>query len=122
MDFWVIRDGMSLKAYGPESGAIIDKLKLGKAVYVTARQPRNERHFRLFWTLCSRIADGFGCEREDIAHILKVRTGHVRLIQTPKGVEEIPKSISFAEMSQEEFGKFFDKCLVVITEHLGIAR
>lgn len=121
-DFWMIREGMTLRPFGAESAEVFGKIPFGKVVHVTAKQPRNGAHHRLFWTLCARIAGAVGCDAEHIAHILKVRTGHVDLVKTRRGVEEIPCSISFAKMDQAAFKEFFDKCVAVIHTELGIAQ
>lgn len=121
-DFFAIREGMTLRAYGAESAAVFGKLPLGKMVHVEVKQPRNGAHLRLYWTLCHRIGDALGMEAEDISDVLKLRTGHIREIKTRRGVETVPKSISFAAMDQGAFSKFFDKCVTVITTEWGIAR
>lgn len=121
-DLWAIREGMALRPFGAESGAVFSKIPFGKPFYVEVRQPRNGAHHRLFWTLCTRIADAVGCESEDISHIIKVRTGHVRIVKTAKGIQEIPRSISFASMDQIAFKAFFDKAVYVIENEFGIAK
>lgn len=121
-DFWAIREGMALRPFGSESASALGKLAFGKVVHVSVKQPRNGAHHRLFWTLCARIGDAVGCEHEDVAFLLKLRTGHVRRIKTKTGVEEIPLSISFAKMDQTAFSAFFDKCVNVIYTEFGIAR
>lgn len=122
MDFWVIRDGMSLKAYGPESGGIVAKLPLGKALYVTARQPRNGKHSALYWVLCHRIADAVGTTSENVSDLLKIGTGHCTIVKSKKyGEVRLPQSISFAKMDQREFSEFFDRCVEVIKTEWGIA-
>lgn len=121
-DFWATREGMQLRPFGAESASVFAKIPFGKVVRVDVKQPRNGAHHRLYWTLCNRIADGVGCESEDISHILKLRTGHVRIVKTKKGLEEVPRSISFASMDQMQFRSFFDKCVVVIETEFGIAK
>ena len=121
-DFWAIREGLVLRPYGAESAAVFAKIPFGKVVRVDVKQPRNGAHHRLYWTLCNRIADGVGCEAEDISHVLKLRTGHVRIVKTKRGIEEIPRSIAFAAMDQGDFKTFFDKCVVVIETEFGIAK
>lgn len=122
MEFWAIREGMAFRPFGAESASSIGKLPFGKVFHVSVKQPRNGAHHRLFWTLCARIGDAVGCEHEDIAFILKIRTGHVRRLHTKQGIEEVPLSISFAAMDQTAFKEFFDKCVTVIYTEFGIAR
>lgn len=121
-DYWAIREGMALRPFGAESATVFGKIPFGKVVHVEVKQPRNGGHHRLYWVLCKRIADAVGCEDEDIHHILKVRTGHVKQVKTKRGIEEIPLSISWAKMDQVAFEKFWDKCLHVIEAEFGIVR
>ncbi len=120
--FFAMREGMNLRPFGAESAAVLGKLPLTKMLKVEVVQPRNGKHHRLYFTLCTRIGDALGMESEDISDVLKLRTGHVREIKTKHGVERIPKSISFAAMDQDQFRIFFDKAVNVITQEWGIAR
>jgi len=119
--FWATREGMQLRPFGAESASQLGKIPFNKALQVEVKQPRNSKHHRLFWTLCARIGDAVGCEHEDIAFLLKLRTGHVRRVQTKKGIVEIPLSISFSSMDQTAFREFFDKAVHVIYTEFGIA-
>jgi len=121
-DFWATREGMMLRPYGAESASAFGKLGFGKVLHVEVKQPRNGAHHRLYWTLCARIADAVGADSEDISDILKLRTGHVKEIRTKRGLEIVPKSISFAAMDQTAFRAFFEKCVMVIMQEWGIAR
>ncbi len=87
---------------------------LGSLVTCEVKRPRNIRHLRLFWLLCSTIADSIGAQRETISDVLKIRTGHVRVIKTKDGMLELPASISFAKMSAPEFKQFFERCCAYI--------
>ncbi len=120
--YWATREGMTLRPYGAESASVFSKLAFGKVVQVEVKQPRNAKHLRLYWTLCHRIGDAIGVEAEDLSDVLKLRTGHVRVIKTKHGTETLPASISFAKMSQEEFSKFYERCITLITTEWGIAR
>lgn len=122
MDAWLIREGNALRPFGRESSEQLTKLPHGKPLFAEVRQPRNGKHHRLFWTLTHRIGEAVGVDGDAVAHVLKIRTGHVREIRTKRGVEFMPLSISFAKMDQTDFAKFFDKCLDVITTEWGIAR
>lgn len=114
---------MALKPWGAESAAIVGKVAFGKPVEVTVRSPRNSKHSALFWVLCHRIGDAIGVDAENVSDLLKIETGHCDIIRSKKhGELRLPRSISFAKMDQETFGKFFAKCLAVIEAEWGIAR
>jgi len=72
--------------------------------------------------LVHRIADGIGCEPEALSDHLKVRAGHVNIVRTRGGVKHYPASISFAAMDQTKFSDFFNRCVAIIVEDLGIRR
>ena len=112
---------MQLRPFGQESAHALGKIPFNKPLQVEVKQPRNSKHHRLFWTLCARIGDAVGCEHEDIAYLLKVRTGHVRHVHTKKGIVEVPLSISFQAMDQTAFKDFFDRCVTTIYSEFGIA-
>lgn len=117
-----MRNGNALKAFGSESDAVLSKVPFGKVVYVEVKQPRNGKHHRLYWSLCSRIGDAIGVESETVSDVLKIRTGHCTNVQTKRGILQLPKSISFAAMDQTEFREFFEKAVTVIVSEWGIAR
>lgn len=121
-DFFVRRIGNALAPDGADCASVLAKLPFGKLLRVEVKQPRNSAHHRLYWALCARIGDAVGVDSEDISDVLKSRTGHVRRVKTRRGVEEFPKSISFAAMDQTAFRDFFDKCVHVIYTEFGIAR
>lgn len=93
--------------------------QLGSHVEVEVRRPRNLQHHRLFWKLCSVIAEsvpGFQTA-ENVAETLKLATGHYTTIKGKRDLYRIPKSISFAAMDQSEFSAFFERvCQVVCSE------
>lgn len=47
---------------------------------------------------------------------IKLQAGYYDVIQTPVGIRRIPKSISFASMSQEEFNEFYKAAFNVVWE------
>jgi len=51
-----------------------------------------------------------------VSDVLKLKTGHFTVVQTKSERIRLPRSISFAKMSQDEFRKFFDECVKVICE------
>src|ERR1043166_2381612 len=108
-DFWAMREGMTLRPFGAESADAFGKLPFGKVVHVEMKQPRNGKHHRLYWTLCTRIANAIGAEPETVSDVLKIRTGHCTTVMTKRGDLHLPKSISFAAMDQTAFNTFFDR-------------
>lgn len=122
VDFWAYRKGNTLVPAEGESAAIFSKLPFACSVHVEVKKPRSGPQHRLYWMLCQRIGNAVGVEAENISDLLKIRTGHVTIIHTKRGIEKFPKSISYAKMDQTQFKDFFDRCVVVIHEEFGIAK
>jgi Protein of unknown function (DUF1367) len=96
------------------------KIKMGAFLSVEVKQPRHPRHLAKWWVLMGIIADNLpgNHSAEDVCQVLKIRIGHVTRIGTPKGIIEIPKSISFAAMDQTEFNAFWDRAVKCICEDI----
>ncbi len=122
-DFWVYRDGDILRVSDPESLEELQQLPPGKPLLVTVKNPVNALLHRLFWLLCYRIAKALGAKKDNVAHVLKLETGHYDTIHSEKhGLMKVPKSISFAKTTNEEFRDFFNRCVVAICENWGTRR
>lgn len=121
-DFWASRVGDSLTPVDAESFAAFSKLPFGRPLHIEAKQPRNGAHHRLYWALVHRIANAVGCAPEALSSHLKVRTGHVATVRTKDGLREYPASISFAALDQTQFSEFYNRCITVICEDLGLRR
>lgn len=101
---------------GDAAREMLASIPIGLTVAADISRPRNVRFLRLYWALVSTIADSIGAQRETISDVLKIRTGHVRVIKTKGGMLELPASISFAKMKEPEFKQFFDRCCMFICE------
>jgi len=100
-----------------DAGAeILQGLKVGAFVAVEVTRPRNIQHHRLYWALCSHIAQAIGADRENVSDVIKLRTGHCTIVQTKTERVRLPRSISFAKMDQAEFRQFFERCVRVVCE------
>ncbi len=122
MDFWAKRIGNDLHPIDAESAAEFSRVPFGKLLHIEVKQPRNGAHHRLYWALVHRIASAVGANPEALSDHLKVKTGHVTTVKTRHGVKEYPASISFANMDQTSFSEFYNRCIVVICEDLGMRR
>lgn len=89
-------------------------IKPGEVIAVEVTRPRNIQHHRLFWAMVSKIAEAVDAEPENVADVLKIKTGHYVTVTTKSGLMMFPRSISFAKMDQAEFRDFFDRCCKVI--------
>ena len=88
-------------------------IALGDCVKAKISRPRNLQHHRLFFALMQTIFANQ--ERyQSLDHLVaafKLAIGHVDVIRTKRGDVEIPKSIAFSNMDQDEFRKFFDRAV-----------
>lgn len=112
--FYARREGFALHPDGDESITEFAKIPIGKPVKVEVTRSRNIRFHRLYFALCARIAHAIGAETSNISDFFKISTGHTLKIRTKSyGVVEVPKSISFAAMSEDEFKAYFERCVEV---------
>ncbi len=88
----------------------------GAVVAVEITRPRNLQHHRLYWALCTKIANAIDVTPENVSDVLKIATGHFTTVRGKTDTYRLPKSISFAKMDQAEFNAFFDRCCRVICE------
>lgn len=90
-------------------------VRVGEVVACDVSRPRNLQHHRLYWAMCSKIANAIDAEPENISDVLKIKTGHFVTVQTKSGPVHLPRSISFAKMDQAAFREFFERCCRVIS-------
>ena len=93
--------------------AFIRTVKIGECVAVDARRPRNLQHHRKFFAMLQLI---FNNQQRyaTLDHLLtafKFAISHTEIIRTKRGDIEIPLSISFAAMSQDEFNAFYNRAV-----------
>lgn len=103
----LIADNMATQSYFAD-------MELDRVYRIKVSKPRNVKMHRLYWALCGAVAEQLERPAELISQLIKIRAGHVDVINTVQGVVEIPKSISFAKMSQAEFNQFFERAIEVV--------
>lgn len=111
-----------LGALRPIDQAGEDALKrFGNAeiLQVEIRQPRNINHHRKFYALMNIVYENMDTERypslDDFVGAIKIAAGHRVRIELPNGdVGFMPRSISFAKMTQAEFNEFYARVVDLI--------
>lgn len=111
----------TLSGFIPVSAAARDfhaKCKMGKAIELKGRRPRNPAHHRKLFALLSIVADnveGF-TSADDVLIAVKAATGHGRWVLLPGATKEvfIPESISFSGMAQDEFETFYEAAVAAV--------
>ena len=93
--------------------AFASTVKMGECISVEAKRPRNIQHHRKFFSMLQLIFNNQ--ERyATLDHLLtafKFAISHTEIIRTKRGDIEVPKSISFASMSQDEFNTFYQRAV-----------
>jgi len=90
-------------------------------VLVTIRTPRNPKQFALAWALAQKVHEACGWlhDKDDAMDYLKVRARHVKYITEPRGrVTIVPKSISWASLSQDAFKRVLDRMIWVTVNEI----
>ena len=120
------KDAGCLRPFGDEAEAMLQKWKIGSVVSVEVKQPRNPDHHKKFFALLNLIYSNQEHYKstDEILDAFKFAVGHTKKIKTRRGVIEVPLSISFSAMSQDEFAAFYDKAVdFVCTEVIpGLQR
>jgi hypothetical protein len=98
---------------------LLKRMAPGRVVSVEIKRPRNVLFHRKFFAMLNLILQNqeYYKSVDDLLDVCKLRIGHVKVVQTKRGEERIPKSISFAEMDETAFADFYDRAVDwVVTE------
>ncbi len=89
------------------------KIAEREVVKVQISRSRNYRFHCKFFAMLKIVLDNQTryVSMDDLLHVCKLRVGHVTVIQTRRGEERRPKSISFASMDEAEFSAFYDRAV-----------
>lgn len=115
----------TVRGLSPATAYDADQLALypvGRELRATLRQSRSVRQHRLFFSLVAHVAQAVGRSTEDLLDIIKLETGHCRVIERKGGRIRVPDSIAFHRMDQAQFRAFFDAALAVIIEETGMRQ
>lgn len=123
----LVREGLHLSAADPISLETLQGIGQHETVVATIRRARNIRHHRKLFALLQAIYPHQTqfATIEDLLNTLKVATG---LFDTGKTIDGIPfmmpRSISFASMTQASFEQFYERVVDIITTKIvpGIGR
>lgn len=105
----------------PEADAWAHTVAAGDEVFLKPSRPRNPKHHRLAFALFQFVLDATDrfANVEQLLLWLKLKTGHYQEHVTEAGeLVYVPKSISFAAMSQDSFHAWHAKALEIIRRDL----
>lgn len=94
--------------------------KLGSTIRAEISRPRNGQHHRKACALINLIMENQDTYNtfEDLLVEIKLKAGHYQEHITTKGnLIYVPKSISFAAMSQDDFSVFYDKMIDIALQN-----
>lgn len=127
MDIHLTRTSHGLVPSTDEAAEKLQSIKLGTAVNAKISRPRNGKFHRKFFSMLDvayqnhewpEVQTQWGkakCNRDLFRKYVIVRAGHYEPALTPTGeVRAEPKSISWANMDQEEFNRLYNDVLNVI--------
>ena len=117
-----------LRAADAAAEEFLAKTRTGAEVHGKLGLPRNAKFHRKFFAAVNYFAEQSGlttqaAERnvyvapiiQKLLEIIKIRSGHFYEIETPSGkVLQIPMSISFSTMNNEEFKEFYSRALAAM--------
>ena len=115
----------ALFAYGKLDLEEFEKIKLNRVCISETKNSRNAKLFKKYWSLMKLVADNIDSfqDHESVSDYLKMKIGHVDFKTVVDGVVKIKvKSIAWDRMNQDEFEKFWEKIIPVVTELLGVSE
>ena len=117
-----IREGNHFVPADIAAQEMLEKIPEGKAVLLDHRRPRspeNHRHFFAILRVALQHLDGY--QNEDaLLDAVKLAVGHVRYVRRTNGeVIDLPATINFGAMPEDEFKRFKNRALYVLGELIG---
>lgn len=132
MNIELFRRGQGFLPASDDAIKVRDRLQQGEIAWFKPLRVRCPKDLRRYWALMTMCADN--CERiemphggvmlihekEDVSDAVKICSGHCTTIfdMSGKPVYQIPKSISFENMEQSDWEKFWPKVTDVVMERI----
>lgn len=111
-----------VKAFDEESEGALQKWGVGSPVVIEKESKRSQKQHRMYWALITLVLDNqdYFKNKDHLSHYIKLKIGHVDVVQYKGEVIEVPKSISFSSTKQEEFNSFIDNAINFIISDEGL--
>ena len=121
LDLLLVRNGQRLAAADPISLEGIESLRENEIVTGVIKRARNPRHHAKLFALLNVILPHQQSypTTQDLLVAIKIGTGLFDTVRSVDGIPIIiPRSISFASMSQTEFEQWYERVIDLITSRI----
>lgn len=102
----------------PEDAEYLSKFRFGEVIKAEVSRPRNYRFHRKYMALINFAYENRDSKQEysidAFRKSVQMEAGHFEPVRAGGYLFKIPKSISFAEMSEEDFDKLYSKVIDVL--------
>lgn len=119
-DVLLMKNLNRLEAAEPVTSEILKAMKQGEVVTGTIRRARNPRHHAKMFALLNAVFESQNRYPSLYALLtaVKIWTGHYESLMVDGKEVIVPKSISFANMPQDQFESFYNHVVNVILEKI----
>lgn len=122
MDALWIKRGGGLFPADPVTAEMLDGVGQGQtAVTDEPKRRRNPQFHKLMMSILHKVVEHTAprfADIDDLMFELKLRTGMFKEIDTRRGVRLVPRSVSFASMSEQQFQRVSDRWLYIISTEI----
>lgn len=120
---YVLRRGIQLIPEMTTDKDLIERLPVGTRIKVMVTEGRSPAKLRLYWAYLGRVVRACRCapSPEALHDVIKLHTGFVVPVLVKGFVVAVPKSISFAKMTEAEFDDFLRTAEMWVIETYGIS-
>jgi len=102
---------------------LIERLPVGTRIKVMVTEGRSPAKLRLYWAYLGRVVKACQCapSPEALHDVIKLHTGFVVPVMVKGFTVAVPKSISFAKMTEAEFDDFLRTAEKWVIETYGVS-
>ena len=117
-----IRNGALAVPMDDRSRDFLFSIKEGMPFIADTHGARNPKQLRLWWALCTIVAEHFDVLPETISDDVKIAVGHSQVVKQRDGTPKIrPKSIAEESMPQELFNSLLTLAIDKMSEWMAVA-
>ncbi len=115
----MMKRGRFLAPFSPFDEKLIEEQAGGKPVFVRISQPRNNQRLRLYFAMLRIVCDNLdqNISHDSLHQWVKLKCGIIQPMKMRNGeVVELPGSVAFDKMSEDEFRAFLDKAMTLFAK------